>query len=61
MMSITFTTTKFLSRRCANNGILGVTNTIISPTITSKCLLSTHCEEAVERLKGALEEYRVHK
>merc|ERR1719491_812395 len=54
MMSFTSTTTRFLSRRlCANT-------TIIGPTITSRCLFSTHCQEAVERLKGALEEYRVH-
>eukprot|EP00751_Fragilariopsis_kerguelensis_P023043 CAMPEP_0170885278 /NCGR_PEP_ID=MMETSP0734-20130129/35732_1 /TAXON_ID=186038 /ORGANISM="Fragilariopsis kerguelensis, Strain L26-C5" /LENGTH=144 /DNA_ID=CAMNT_0011270555 /DNA_START=101 /DNA_END=532 /DNA_ORIENTATION=- len=59
MMSITSTTTRFVSRRlCANNA-----RTIISPTTSSsssRCLLSTHCQEAVERLKGALEEYRVH-
>mmetsp|Transcript_24555 Transcript_24555/g.28060 ORF Transcript_24555/g.28060 Transcript_24555/m.28060 type:complete len:140 (-) Transcript_24555:65-484(-) len=54
MMSFTSTTTRFLARRGAN--------TIISPTTSSssRCLLSTHCQEAVERLKGALEEYRVH-
>merc|ERR1712194_418980 len=42
-----------------NNGILGVTSTsIISPT--RRCLLSTHCQEAVGRFKGALEEYRIN-
>eukprot|EP00751_Fragilariopsis_kerguelensis_P008462 CAMPEP_0170783296 /NCGR_PEP_ID=MMETSP0733-20121128/15430_1 /TAXON_ID=186038 /ORGANISM="Fragilariopsis kerguelensis, Strain L26-C5" /LENGTH=73 /DNA_ID=CAMNT_0011127939 /DNA_START=132 /DNA_END=353 /DNA_ORIENTATION=+ len=56
MMAFTSTTTRLVSRRCANNGILGVTSTsIISPT--RRCLLSTHCQEAVGRFKGALEEY----
>jgi len=59
MMAFTSTTTRLLSRRYANNGILGVTSTsIISPT--RRCLLSTHCQEAVGRFKGALEEYRVN-
>jgi len=59
MMAFTSTTTRLVSRRCANNGILGVTSTsIISPT--RRCLLSTHCQEAVGRFKGALEEYRVN-
>merc|ERR1740139_19602 len=59
--STTTTTTRLVSRRlCANNGILGVTNTsIISPT-TRRCLLSTHCQEAVGRFKGVLEEYRIN-
>mmetsp|Transcript_9704 Transcript_9704/g.10449 ORF Transcript_9704/g.10449 Transcript_9704/m.10449 type:complete len:167 (+) Transcript_9704:186-686(+) len=59
MMAFTSTTTRLVSRRCANNGILGVTSTsIISPT--RRCLLSTHCQEAVGRFKGALEEYRIN-
>mmetsp|Transcript_3444 Transcript_3444/g.3809 ORF Transcript_3444/g.3809 Transcript_3444/m.3809 type:complete len:163 (+) Transcript_3444:107-595(+) len=59
MMAFTSTTTRLVSRRCANNGILGVTSTSsISPT--RRCLLSTHCQEAVGRFKGALEEYRIN-
>merc|ERR1719345_432983 len=49
-MSFTSTTTRLISRRV-------ITNSLSRP---SRCLLSTHCQEAVERLKGALEEYRVH-
>merc|ERR1719162_1150001 len=60
MMAFTSTTTtRLVSRRCANNGLLGVTSTsIISPP--RRCLLSTHCQEAVGRFKGALEEYRIN-